>query len=86
LLFRVEAQSLLSQVLQGLFQEIGGAMNWKRDASKSSSSTDSSKSNLSFAGNGKVSVSVESIVKSERVQQQVKAVREIANSQNHAKK
>lgn len=60
-------------------------MSLKTDVSRIIAA-ESGKGNLSFAGNGKISVSVASIVNSARVQRQVKAVREIAASQAILKK
>jgi len=80
-----KAQKLLRRFSELISEEVEASMNWKKDANRDATA-DSAKGNLSFAGNGKVSVSVARIVKSERVQQQVKAVRELAASQSANKK
>lgn len=56
-------------------------MNWKPKEDRVTPATSSPKDNLSFSGGGKVSVSVNSIVTSPKVQRQVTSVREIAASQ-----
>lgn len=61
-------------------------MNWKTTPGKTSPDQCSARDNLSFEGNGRVSVSVASIVSSDRVQQQVKAVRELQAAQVPVKK
>jgi hypothetical protein len=43
------------------------------------------RSNLSFDGSGRVSVSVRDLIKSPRVQRHVESVREIAHSATHQK-
>ena len=53
-------------------------MNWKKEISTKEASQ---MKTLSFSGGGKVSVSVASIVNSQKVQNQVAAVKEIAMSQ-----
>jgi len=52
-------------------------LNPKRDMERTST-VQHGKDNLSFQGNGRVSVSVNTIVKSEEVQKQVAAVRDLA--------
>jgi hypothetical protein len=58
-------------------------MNWKTKDSRPTTPTTNAapSSKLSFDGGGKVSVSVNSIVNSPKVQRQVDSVREIAASQ-----
>jgi hypothetical protein len=53
----------------------------KETVSRDSVSAPESKGNVSFDGSGRVSVSVASIVGSARVQEQVRAVRAIEESQ-----
>lgn len=60
-------------------------MNFKTKDSRATSTT-SNKNTLSYSGSGKVSVSVNSIVNSPKVQRQVTSVREIAASQLAAAK
>jgi hypothetical protein len=58
-------------------------MNWK---SKDRATPATARETLSYTGSGKVSVSVNSIVSSPKVQRQVSSVREIAASQAAAKR
>jgi hypothetical protein len=57
-------------------------MNWK----SKERATPAARETLSYTGSGKVSVSVNSIVSSPKVQRQVSSVREIAASQAAAKR
>jgi len=59
-------------------------MNLKTKDQATTSRT-STKDTLSFTGGGKISVSVESIVNSPKVQRQVTVVKEIAASQEATK-
>lgn len=58
-------------------------MNWKTKEDRSATPLTPK---LKFSGGGKVSVSVESIVSSPKVQRQVTCVREIAASQAFSKR
>jgi len=55
-------------------------MNWKTK-DRASTLVTSTKEILSFKGGGKISVSVESIINSPKVQRQVNGVKEIAANQ-----
>jgi hypothetical protein len=65
-------------------------MNWKLKSSNHDATHESKDDdNLDFSGGGKISVSVATIVNSEKVQRQVEGAKEIAASQpaaNTAKK
>ena len=53
-------------------------MNWKIKSRATATPDTSTKEILSFTGGGKISVSVESILNSEKVKRQVNGVKEIA--------
>jgi len=63
-----------------------GLMNLKtKDHATMPKTSTKDNNNLSFTGGGKISVSVESIVNSPKVQRQVTVVKEIAASQEATK-
>ena len=60
-------------------------MNLKTKDDRETLATSSNKETLSYAGSGRILVSVSSIINSPKVQRQVTSVREIAASQSESK-